>query len=439
MTVGLFSRIYTITGLAQQKIGFNIMDYNFFEVLELSIDDIQDKDEATIKKRVNDAHTKLYALTIGAYANVPRSDGLTQAQWQKVLNDAKATLLDPRKRQKHIADLMPEPESTQAPETTKIPEPESTQAPETTKIPEPESTQAPESIWGKWIALSTVHLLIAILLWWTWVYHVKIELTGDFIGDIAFFLLTLLCAILVLGAILAFIAADMYFPLGVVLILAIPPVYFIETFLFELPVFGFPYVSLFFNPFFIVLDFLKTRFPVGFFAFFKYCRDVLFDIYSDYDPLRSIKFFWDCLCYVRYRYRSLIAILAGTLAGGLAFYGGRTDFFSELFKVGFVSSVTSIDFVFFDFLGDCLMGFVIVVTFVRGVFYRRLGLMIKRLIMIGIVILTIPLSVDLSEIFIPYNKYIKRNEMFLTLLPAALIIIFYYTVGYIRYTRNLTK
>ena len=73
------------------------MDYNYFEVLELSIDDIRDQDEATIKKRVNDAHTKLYALTIGAYANVPRSDGLTQAQWQKVLNDAKATLLDPRK------------------------------------------------------------------------------------------------------------------------------------------------------------------------------------------------------------------------------------------------------------------------------------------------------------------------------------------------------
>ncbi|MDE0424918.1 MAG: SUMF1/EgtB/PvdO family nonheme iron enzyme [Candidatus Poribacteria bacterium] len=86
------------------------MDYNYFEVLELSIDDIQGKDDTTIKNLVNAAHTKQYALTIGAYANVPRSDGLTQAQWQKVLNDAKETLLDPRKRRKHIAALTKEPE-----------------------------------------------------------------------------------------------------------------------------------------------------------------------------------------------------------------------------------------------------------------------------------------------------------------------------------------
>ena len=94
------------------------MDYNYFEVLELSINDIQDKDEATIKKRVNDAHTKLYALTIGAYANVPRSDGLTQAQWQTVLNDAKDTLLNPRKRQKHIATLTEAPEELEQPVLT---------------------------------------------------------------------------------------------------------------------------------------------------------------------------------------------------------------------------------------------------------------------------------------------------------------------------------
>ena len=94
------------------------MDYNYFEVLELSIDDIQDEDEATIKKRVNDAHTKQYAQTIGAYANMPRSDGLTQAQWQKVLNDAKETLLDPRKRRKHIATLTEEAEVLEEPVLT---------------------------------------------------------------------------------------------------------------------------------------------------------------------------------------------------------------------------------------------------------------------------------------------------------------------------------
>ncbi|MDE0019365.1 MAG: formylglycine-generating enzyme family protein [Candidatus Poribacteria bacterium] len=94
------------------------MDYNYFEVLELSIDDIQDKDEATIKALVNEAHTKRYALTIGAYANMPRSDGLTQAQWQKVLNDAKDTLLDPRKRRKHIATLTEAPEELEQPVLT---------------------------------------------------------------------------------------------------------------------------------------------------------------------------------------------------------------------------------------------------------------------------------------------------------------------------------
>ncbi|MDE0555356.1 MAG: hypothetical protein OXI24_14130, partial [Candidatus Poribacteria bacterium] len=94
------------------------MDYNYFEVLELSIEDIQGKDEATLKNLVNTAHTKQYALTIGAYANVPRSDGLTQAQWQKVLNDAKETLLAPRKRRKHIADLTEAPEELEQPVLT---------------------------------------------------------------------------------------------------------------------------------------------------------------------------------------------------------------------------------------------------------------------------------------------------------------------------------
>ncbi|RKU28095.1 hypothetical protein C6499_10485 [Candidatus Poribacteria bacterium] len=94
------------------------MDYNYFEVLELPIDEIQDKDEATIKDLVNNAHTKQYAQTVGPFANVPRSDGLTQAQWQKVLNDAKDTLLDPRKRQKHIATLTEAPEELEQPVLT---------------------------------------------------------------------------------------------------------------------------------------------------------------------------------------------------------------------------------------------------------------------------------------------------------------------------------
>ena len=80
---------------------------NYFEVLELSIEKIQGEDEATIKKLVKDAHTRLFALTVGAYANVPRPDGRTQAQWQVILNDAKVTLIDPQKRLEHIATINP--------------------------------------------------------------------------------------------------------------------------------------------------------------------------------------------------------------------------------------------------------------------------------------------------------------------------------------------
>ena len=94
------------------------MDYNYFKVLGFSIDDIQNQDEATIKELVSEAHVKQYDLTIGMYANVPRSDGLTQAQWQKVLNDAKNTLLDPQKRQEHIATLTQEPEKQEPPGLT---------------------------------------------------------------------------------------------------------------------------------------------------------------------------------------------------------------------------------------------------------------------------------------------------------------------------------
>ena len=78
---------------------------NYFEVLGLSIDDLQGKDEATVKSLVNTAHKKLYALTIGAYAYVPRLDGRTQAEWQQILNKARATLIDPQMRQEHIEGI----------------------------------------------------------------------------------------------------------------------------------------------------------------------------------------------------------------------------------------------------------------------------------------------------------------------------------------------
>ena len=76
---------------------------NYFEVLELSIDDIQGKDEAAIQNDVKAAYMRLYARTIGPYVMVPRRDRRTQAQWQVILDAAKKTLLDPKSRAEHIA------------------------------------------------------------------------------------------------------------------------------------------------------------------------------------------------------------------------------------------------------------------------------------------------------------------------------------------------
>ena len=89
---------------------------NYFDVLGLSIQEIDGRDEATIAQSVDAAHKKLYARTVGSYANVPRKDGRTQAQWQVILNEARDTLKDPQKRRQHIADL---PETKKAVEQKK--------------------------------------------------------------------------------------------------------------------------------------------------------------------------------------------------------------------------------------------------------------------------------------------------------------------------------
>ena len=78
---------------------------NYFEVLGLSIGNLQGKDEAIIKTLVEAAYKREYAKAIGAYANVPRPDGRTAAQWQVILIQARDTLLDPQKRREHIKEL----------------------------------------------------------------------------------------------------------------------------------------------------------------------------------------------------------------------------------------------------------------------------------------------------------------------------------------------
>ena len=457
------------------------MDYNYFEVLELSIDDIQGKDEATIKDLVNAAHTKLYALTIGAYANVPRPDGLTQAQWQKVLNDAKETLLDPRKRQKHIADLMPEVESTQAPEYTERPEPESTQtpeyterpepeptqAPEYTERPEPESTQTPKPTWTAWIAIYTGQLFIAICIWRTLFKDPDFWrlLGGAAISAIVIYFIVSVGSEDEDDGIIHDIinGKKTEFLLGVIILALLPIVALIEHVLFGSNSGQF---TLFLLPLFIICALL---FRIG---FMESCAISTFNFFSDvcfWSPIKSIRdiegwrgfigifllsgpglvllynysiFLMGCID--RRRWGALIVIFAGALAGALVSSGIVDDFIS--------SSYTSLDFfdAFFNFI--FLLHFLLwlfpITLFVRTVIYRRLWAIIKKAIMIGIVILAHPFTEVISYHLLRntyafddfWDEFCRRNlplEIPSELVPSILILISYYTVGYIRYIRSV--
>lgn len=74
---------------------------NYFEVLELSIEDFILQDESTIAEKLDIAHKKYYSESLQA-GGLPRQDGRTQEQWRKILNQAYDTLKDPIKRKNHI-------------------------------------------------------------------------------------------------------------------------------------------------------------------------------------------------------------------------------------------------------------------------------------------------------------------------------------------------
>lgn len=77
---------------------------DYFEVLGLSIDELQDQNETTIAKLVNDAHKSLYSASLKA-GGLPRPDGRTQEQWRNILNQARDTLTNPQKRLAYIATI----------------------------------------------------------------------------------------------------------------------------------------------------------------------------------------------------------------------------------------------------------------------------------------------------------------------------------------------
>ena len=53
---------------------------NYFEVLGLSIEDLENQDEVTISKCVNDAFQKSYRL-VGVAPNNPRFKGKDRGEW----------------------------------------------------------------------------------------------------------------------------------------------------------------------------------------------------------------------------------------------------------------------------------------------------------------------------------------------------------------------
>lgn len=76
-------------------------EVNYFDVLELGIDDIQSAED------VEGAYQRLLDQSVRAGSR-PRSDGTSQADWRKLLQEAREVLLDPEQRRLHAESLRTE-------------------------------------------------------------------------------------------------------------------------------------------------------------------------------------------------------------------------------------------------------------------------------------------------------------------------------------------
>ena len=93
---------------------------NYFEVLGLAVEELENQPDAAIATRVDTAHKELYSASLRA-GGLPRPDGKTQEQWRTVLNQARDILKDPQQRREHLATLQPDGEVPNTPsgETTR--------------------------------------------------------------------------------------------------------------------------------------------------------------------------------------------------------------------------------------------------------------------------------------------------------------------------------
>lgn len=80
---------------------------DYFDVLGLPIEELENSSEVIITESVEAAHKKLYSASLRAGGR-PRSDGSTEEQWRTLLNQARDTLTDPEKRLLYLSTLLSE-------------------------------------------------------------------------------------------------------------------------------------------------------------------------------------------------------------------------------------------------------------------------------------------------------------------------------------------
>ena len=122
---------------------------DYFEILGLSIEDIQNQNEDLITTEVDRIHSELYNASLKAGGRI-RSDGRTEEQWRILLNKARDTLKNVEKRKSHIemlqSDVLPPieilSEDTPTQETIPTqPTEQSSVLPSVKVLPEDESIQ----------------------------------------------------------------------------------------------------------------------------------------------------------------------------------------------------------------------------------------------------------------------------------------------------------
>ena len=77
---------------------------SYFDVLGISIEELEKLSEADIVAYVESNHDKLYRTSLNAGGR-PRSDGRSEVEWRNLLNQAKDTITDPSKRSEYITIL----------------------------------------------------------------------------------------------------------------------------------------------------------------------------------------------------------------------------------------------------------------------------------------------------------------------------------------------